>query len=144
MHSFLRWVALALLVWSVISAWRGMGAQRAFTAGDQKRGLFTMALLHVQLLLGLALWALGERGLKAFADPDVMSNSMLRFFAVEHMVGMIVGILLGTLGHSLSKRAISDRMKFRKQAIWFTLALVVILVMIPWPFREGFEWVGWF
>jgi len=144
MHSFLRWVALALLVWSVISAWRGMGAQRAFTSGDQKRGLFTMALLHVQLLLGLALWALGERGLKAFADPDVMSNSLLRFFAVEHMVGMIVGILFGTLGHSLSKRASSDRMKFRKQAIWFTLALVVILVMIPWPFREGFEWVGWF
>jgi len=103
-----------------------------------------MVVLHVQLLLGVALWALGERGMKAFADPDVMSNSMLRFFAVEHMVGMMVGILFGTLGHSLSKRASSDRMKFRKQAIWFTLALVVILVMIPWPFREGFEWVGWF
>jgi hypothetical protein len=54
-----------------------------------------------------------------------------------------VGIVLGTLGHSLSKRASSDHAKFRKQAVYFTLALVVILAMIPWPFREGFEWVGW-
>lgn len=143
MHSFLRWVALVLLVWSVVAAWRGAGSGKSFTDGDKKRGMFTMIVLHVQLVLGFALWFLGGRGMKAFADPEVMTNSVLRFFAVEHMVGMILGIVLGTLGHSLSKRASGDHAKFRKQAIFFTLALVVILAMIPWPFREGFEWVGW-
>lgn len=144
MHSFLRWVALVLLVWSVVAAWRGAGSGAAFKASDKKRGMFTMIVLHVQLVLGFALWFLGDRGMKAFADPEVMSNSVLRFFAVEHLTGMVIAIVFGTLGHSLSKRATTDRDKFRKQAVWFTIALVLILAMIPWPFRPGFEWVGWF
>jgi membrane protein DedA with SNARE-associated domain len=68
----------------------------------------------------------------------------LRFFAVEHITGMIVAIVFGTLGYSLSKRASTDAARFRAQALLFSLALLLILALIPWPFRAGFEAYGWF
>ena len=52
MHSALRWVALVLLVVTLVKAWQNRGG--AFTKGQGKLGLFTMITLHVQLLLGLA------------------------------------------------------------------------------------------
>lgn len=141
LHSALRWVALILLVLTIVGALRGGGT---FTEGARKRGLFTMIVLHLQLLLGLTLYLGGENGIALFEQADVMSNGVLRFFAVEHMMGMVIGISLGTLGHVLTKRATTDASKYRRQAVWFGLALLVIVVSIPWPFRTGFEAYGWF
>jgi lauroyl/myristoyl acyltransferase len=59
-------------------------------------------------------------------------------------MGMVIGIFFGTLGHTAVKRAKSDASKYRKQAIWFGFALLVIAASIPWPFRSGFEAYGWF
>lgn len=141
LHSALRWVALILLVITVIGSFTGGST---FTEGARKRGLFTMITLHVQLVVGLALYFLGQNGVALFKQADVMSDPMHRFFAVEHLTGMLVAILFATLGHSLAKRAGSDRSKYRKQQIWFTFALILIVASIPWPFRPGFEAYGWF
>jgi len=144
LHGTLRWVVLVLLAIAAVRGILGLRSAAAFTPGHRKLGLFTMIALHVQLVLGLALYFIGENGLKLFDRPDVMSDARLRFFAVEHITGMLVAIALGTLGHSLAKRATTDAARFRAHAVWFTLALVLILAMIPWPFRAGFEAYGWF
>ncbi len=141
LHSALRWVALILLVVTFIGALLGGST---FTEGARKRGLFTMIALHVQLVLGLILYFVSEKGLALFQQPDVMKNSVYRFFAVEHISVMVIGILLGTLGHSLVKRTEGDRAKYRKQALFFGLALLLIVSRIPWPFMSGFEAYGWF
>ena len=67
----------------------------------------------------------------------VMKDSAARFWAVEHMTGMIIGILLITLGKSVAKKNFNDALKHKRSAILFTLALVIILLTIPWPFRVG-------
>jgi ABC-type antimicrobial peptide transport system permease subunit len=141
LHSTLRWVALILLVVTVVGALRG---GQSFTEGARKRGLFTMIALHLQLVFGFVLYFAGNNGVALFQQANVMKDSVLRFFAVEHMMGMVVGIVLGTLGHSLVKRANGDQAKYRKQALFFGLALLVIVASIPWPFRPGFEAHRWF
>lgn len=141
LHSALRWVALILLLVTVVGALRG---GQTFTEGARKRGLFTMLALHVQLVLGLVLYFAGNNGVALFKQADVMKTPVLRFFAVEHLTGMLIAIALGTLGHSLVKRTAGDRAKYRKQALYFGLALVLIVASIPWPFRPGFEAYGWF
>jgi hypothetical protein len=73
-----------------------------------------------------------------------MADTNIRFFGMEHLVLMLLAIALGTLGHSLSKRAQDAEAKYRKQTLYFGLALLVILLGIPWPFRPGFEGYGWF
>ena len=143
MHSALRWVALALLVLVVAKALTGRSGNKPFTAGQKKLGLFTMIALHLQLVLGLLLYMM--RGwIGMLGQEGTMSNSYTRFFAVEHVTLMIVAIVLGTLGYSLSKRASDDAAKHKKQRMFFGLCLLLVVLGIPWPFRPGFEAIGWF
>ena len=142
LHSTLRWVALILLA---VTWFRAFSQRRSgvFSPLQAKLGLFTMVTLHLQLLLGLSLYFL--RGWhEAIAQPGAMSVTNVRFFGMEHLVLMLLAITLGTLGHSLSKRAQDAESKYRKQALFFGLALLVILLGVPWPFRPGFEGYGWF
>jgi preprotein translocase subunit SecY len=142
LHGTLRWVVLILMVFSIVKAFSGMSSGRSFGSGDYKRGLFTMISLHVQLLLGFILY-FGKGWSSMLGNADAMADTIMRFFSLEHMVTMLLAVVLGTLGHSLAKRAEDDRTKFRRQAIWFTVSLVLILSSIPWPFRAGFEAYGW-
>ncbi len=142
LHGFLRWVVLVLLLLSIVKAFSGMSAGRNFSKGDMKRGLFTMISLHIQLVLGFILY-FGKGWSSMLGNADAMANTVMRFFSLEHMATMLIAVILGTLGHSLSKRASDDRIKFKRQAIWFTVSLVLILSSIPWPFRAGFEAYGW-
>ena len=143
MHSALRWVALVLLVMVVVKSVQGSRGRAPFTEGQRKLGLFTMIALHLQLVLGLMLYMM--RGwIGVLGQEGTMSNSYARFFAMEHATLMVVAIVLGTLGYSLSKRAADDAAKYKKQALFFGLCLLLILLGIPWPFRPGFEQVGWF
>ena len=142
LHGTLRWVVLILLVLSIVKAFTGMSSGRSFGDGDRKRGLFTMISLHVQLVLGFVLY-FGNGWSSMLGNADAMADTVKRFFSLEHMATMVLAVALGTLGHSLAKRAGEDRGKFRSQAIWFTVALLLILSSIPWPFRAGFEAYGW-
>ena len=142
LHGTLRWVVLILLILSIVKAFSGMSSGRSFADSDRKHGLFTMISLHLQLVLGFVLYF--AKGWSAkLGEPGTMADTVLRFFSLEHMATMTLAVVLGTLGYSLAKRADEDRSKFRRQAIWFTVALLLILSSIPWPFREGFEAYGW-
>jgi hypothetical protein len=65
-----------------------------------------------------------------------MKDKFYRFFWVEHPVGMVLAIGLITLGYGMSKKSVSDTTKFRRAFWYFTIALVIILITIPWPYRE--------
>ena len=143
MHSALRWMALVLLVLVVVKSIQGSRGNTPFTEGQRKLGLFTMIALHLQLVLGLMLYMM--RGwIGMLGQEGTMTNSYTRFFAVEHATLMVGAIVLGTLGYSLSKRATGDQAKHKKQALFFGLCLLLIALGVPWPFRPGFEQVGWF
>jgi uncharacterized membrane protein len=134
---------LALLVVTIFKAWSTKRNASGFSAGQAKLGLFSMISLHIQLLLGLALYFM-KGWASMLGTPGVMSSTVMRFFAVEHLVGMLIAIVFGTLGHSLVKRASTDELKNRRQFRYFLIALVIIVASIPWPIRPGFEAYGWF
>ncbi|MEN9685851.1 MAG: hypothetical protein RLZZ28_1637 [Bacteroidota bacterium] len=139
LHNFLRWVLLILLVLSIVKAYTGWKGKKAFTAGDKKTWLFTMITAHTTLLLGLYQVLLGRYGLLNYTLPEgtsVMKDKFLRFFLVEHPVGMVLAIVLITLGNGMARKAVADEVKYKKAFYYFILALIIILASIPWPFRE--------
>jgi uncharacterized membrane protein YphA (DoxX/SURF4 family) len=73
----------------------------------------------------------------------VMKNASLRFFAIEHMVGMLIAIILVHVGYGFSKKDIPDAMKHKRAILFYGLALLIILVFIPWPFRTVGAGRGW-
>ena len=138
----MRWVVLALIIVTIFKAWSAKRNGSGFSAAQAKLGLFSMISLHVQLLLGLALYFM-KGWASMLGSHGVMSSTVMRFFAVVHLAGMLVAILFGTLGHSLAKRARTDELKNQRQLRYFLIALIIIIASIPWPIRPGFEAYGW-
>lgn len=139
LHNLLRWVILILLVVSIVKSYTGWQQKRVFSAGDKKIWLFTMIAAHITLLVGLYQWLFGRYGVFVTSLPagtSVMKDKFFRFFWVEHPTGMIISIILITLGHGMAKKAVSDEAKYKKAFWYFTIALLVILITVPWPFRE--------
>jgi hypothetical protein len=58
---------------------------------------------------------------------------MARFFLLEHPLGMVAAIALAHVGGIRIKRATNDTQRHQTAAIFFGLALVLILLSIPWP-----------
>ena len=147
LHSFLRWVIIVLAVVAIYRNYNGMKSGRAFGAGDRKTGLFLMISAHTTLLIGLYLWLAGPWGLANISNLGfgvVMKDPVYRFFAVEHIFGMLVAIVLITIGRGAAKKAIPDAAKFRRSFWLFLVALVIILVTVPWPWRlvgAGRHWI---
>lgn len=144
LHNLLRWIILILLLVSIYKSYVGWTSKKQFAAADKKIWLFTMIASHITLLLGLYQWTFGSLGL--FTGPnrsfgEVMKNSTTRFFQVEHPVSMILAIVFITLAHGMAKKSVDDTTKYQKAFRYFLVALVLILVAVPWPFREvGRPW----
>ncbi|MES2004446.1 MAG: hypothetical protein V4450_07985 [Bacteroidota bacterium] len=139
LHNFLRWVILVLLLLSIVKAYTGWQSKKVFSPGDKKIWLFTMISAHITLLLGLYQVAFGRYGFLSTSLPEgtsVMKDKFFRFFWIEHPVGMLLAIVLITLGHGMAKKVVSDEVKYKKAFFYFLIALVIILATIPWPFRE--------
>jgi hypothetical protein len=123
-HSWLRWAVIAA----------GLAAVARGGAPGSSTGRWFIILLDVQMLLGLLLYfvlspfttaALGDFG-------AAMKTPQLRFFAVEHVFGMVIGIALAHIGAGKIKKASAER-RGRLALIFYGLALVAILASIPWP-----------
>jgi hypothetical protein len=135
LHSFLRWVILLLLVISVLMSLAGMTGKKPFSAGQTKTALFLMISAHIELLVGLYQWIFGPWGVKRLGDMG--TDRVARFYGMEHITAMIIAIVLITIGRRVTKKNIPDAAK-QKRTFWlFLVALVIILLSIPWPFREG-------
>ncbi|NNC82156.1 MAG: cytochrome B, partial [Flavobacteriales bacterium] len=117
-----------------------IGSAKRFFEKDRKMALFIMIISHVQLLLGFSLYFM--RGYQG--QLGEMGNALLRFRSLEHPLGMVIAILLITMGYGRIKRATSDAAKFKAVKVLYGIALIIILISIPWPFREGMAHYGWF
>ena len=139
LHSVLRWIILLLLVIAILRHLTGMMSKRPINAGDRKIDLFLMISAHITLVIGLYQWIVGGFGLKSFQNNGfsaVMHDDKLRFWAVEHIFGMLLAIVLITVGRGAVKRSADAGV--HKKAFWFfLLALIIILATVPWPGRAG-------
>lgn len=144
-HSLLRWILLLLLVTALYKAYRGWTTRRSFDESDRKMALFTLIAAHLQLVFGVVLYFVSDLVRGARMDMGAaMKDKILRFWAVEHLLLMLISIALITIGYAKAKRAVKDEAKFRYLAVFFGIALVLILMGIPWPFRVIGEGRGWF
>lgn len=145
-HSALRWIILILLIITIIRAYDGWKGNRQYLKSDRKLVLFTFVFAHVQLLIGFMLYFISDIVQSALADMgSAMKDKVLRFWAVEHILTMVVAVLLITIGYSLAKRAANDVQRYKSIFIYYLAGLILILISIPWPFLKVIgKGRGWF
>jgi len=129
-HSLFRYLILLLLLITLFKSLSGWFGKKQYLPGDKRVALFTLITAHIQLLLGL--WVYAKSPFVLFSNMSDASREV-RFFTMEHSAMMIISIVLITLGYSLSKRGKDDAAKHKRVAIFFLLALAVIFIAIPWP-----------
>jgi hypothetical protein len=123
-----------------------VAGSRPFIRSDARTGSILVGFADLMLLIGLALWYFGPRGYKTIESIGMsaaMKNPVERFFAVEHLAGMLIAIILLHIGKAQGRKAISDRAKHRRTLLFYLLALLIIIISIPWPFRQigaGSRW----
>ena len=135
LHSYLAYVALAVLFLAVANAIMGLVGNRMFAAlgKDFRLSLFALIVCHLQLLVGLVLFFLSPNGLNAIQELGMGGmNSALRLLAVEHPFVNILAVILITIGWSRHKKFMDGKKKFKSIAIFYGLGLVLILSRIPW------------
>jgi hypothetical protein len=146
LHNLMRWVILILLIASILKSFSGWQNKKAFTKDDKKLWLFALISAHITLLIGLYQLLFGRFGLFITTLPEgtkLMKDKFFRFYWVEHPTGMIVAIILITLGYGMAKKTVSDQTKFKKAFWFFLIALILMLATVPWPFRQiiGRPWI---
>jgi len=134
LHSWLRWLVLLTGVVAFVRAAAGASGRKPWRPSDDRAGFWFVMALDVQFLLGLILYVfLSPITHAAFADfGAAMKSSGLRFWAVEHVAGMLVGVALAHVGRVRARKTDSLR-RHKVAAIFFGLALAAILASIPWP-----------
>lgn len=136
---------MILVVGALAKAISGMASGAAYGGMDNKLSLFSLISCHIMLLLGFALYFVSpivQSGLMNMGSA--MKDPVLRFWTVEHLSVMIIGIILITVGRVRLKKLDNDAAKHKNIVIFFGIGLLLILSRIPWPFMEGFANRGWF
>lgn len=128
-HSGLRWVFLVLILGSLLLA---LTNKKVFGDKEKKFALFTMILAHLQFTIGIVLYFMSN---KVRFSAETMSTSVLRFFTMEHILGMLIAIVLITIGRKKALLAETPEIANKKIVVFFGIGLIIILAMIPWPFR---------
>lgn len=145
LHSLVRWAIVIVGIVAVVRAWIGWRGGRSWAQLDDRLGLGFTTAMDLNLLLGLLLYfVVSPITTGALKDMGAaMGNSVTRFFAVEHILVMLVAVVVAHIGRSRSKKATTDAGKFKQAAIFFTVALVLVLLAIPWPFLAAGAGRGW-
>ena len=123
LHSGLRYVVLILVLLSILQAITA--GSKPYTPANKKVNLFALITAYLQLVIGLILYFISPN-----VDFSKMSEPAYRYWNVEHISMMILAIVLITVGYSKSKKAKDDKSKHKTIALFYSIAVIIVLAAI--------------
>ncbi|WP_418508652.1 hypothetical protein [Corallibacter sp.] len=134
LHSYWAYLVLLILVLATLNALIKTIGNKEYEAKDFRLSLFTLIVTHIHLLLGIILFFAADYFslISEMGMGEVMKNSTLRSNIVEHPFTMIVAVALITIGYSKHKKKLTSKNKLKTIAIFYTIALILVLAKIPW------------
>lgn len=129
-HSGIRWLILLAAVIVVVKSLIGLFASGSYTKFDKIIAIFFTMFMRVQFVLGVVLYFFLSPYTSKFSFN--MSDATERFWSVEHLLLMIFAIGAAEMGSKISRKSDDAQVKFKFQAIFFGISLLLILVGIPW------------
>ena len=135
LHSLVRWLVVLSLIYAIYRAYRGLFTNKPFSKHDNSIRHNTASIAHLQLVIGVWLYLISPI-IHYFLHnyKEAVQQREIRFFGMEHNIMMLAAIIIISIGSGSAKRKLTDREKFKTMATWFTIALIIILISIPWKF----------
>jgi fructose-specific phosphotransferase system IIC component len=143
LHSILRWVVILLAVVTIGRALIGWLGKKPWTQLDNRLSSFFTIGFDIQILIGLILYFISPVNQAALRNfSGAMRNADMRFYAVEHIFMMILALGIAHAGRTLSRKAKDAFKKHRNAAIFYILAILLVLAAIPWATRPLIRFWG--
>lgn len=131
LHSYMAYLVLLGLLISIIVALVGMAGNKPFTQKDRKMALLGLIPAHLQWVIGVIVYFVSPWGISN-ATGAAMKDATSRLYILEHPLTMIIAVVLITIGYAKAKRQFDSSNGFKSVAIFYGLALILILARIPW------------
>jgi Na+-driven multidrug efflux pump len=134
-HSITRWILLTGLITVILTSYYGYRKSKTYSVTDNAIRHWTATVAHLQLIIGILLYSKSPV-IQYFwhHSKEAISDLNTTFFALIHITIILSAIVLITIGAALAKRKQDDKSKFTTQLLWFSIALLLIIIAIPWPF----------
>lgn len=136
-HYYIMAALLALLIFTIGKFILNKREKIPFGKNEDKTTLLILILAHTQFLIGLFLLIAGPMGAYLSDMKSVMGNSDLRLMIVEHPLTMIIGVVLITMARIKMKKKSNDADKYKTVIIYYSIALFVFIIRIPWNHLNG-------
>lgn len=135
LHSDLRWVVIALGLAALTRAVLGLRRRAPWRRSDDRVVRAFLAALDTQVLLGVVLWLLWSPFAQAFREAPgaAMRDSEVRFWGMEHQVGMALAFIAAHAGHVLGRRRGEAWQRHRTVAIALLVWALLVASSFPWP-----------
>jgi len=133
-HSTWAIITLIILIIAVVNAIIGLTSKKEYSDKSLRIALFALIVAHIQLIIGFISFftSASFNFLKDNGMGAVMKDSTARLFVVEHPLMMILAIVFITIGFSKHKKKTTNFTKFKTIAIFYGIALLLVLSRIPW------------
>ncbi|WP_223549750.1 hypothetical protein [Aestuariivivens sp. NBU2969] len=133
LHSYWAYLVFLILILASLNALFKSISGKEYGAKDFRISLFTLIVSHIQLLIGLVLYFISPRfDLWSELGGSVMGNGLARLYLVEHPLVNIIAVALITIGYSKHKKKLTSVSKLKVLAVFYCIALILILSRIPW------------
>lgn len=131
LHSAFAYLVLLALIAVIGYSLFLLVKKGSFTEKVRKSALIVFICSHIQLLVGLVLYTISPVGVSSFST-EAMGNSILRLYTLEHPLLMILSIIIITVGYLKAKKPGDDARRLRTIVVYYSIALVLMLLVIPW------------
>lgn len=131
LHSYWAYLVFLMLVVATFNALFKTFTNKEYEARDFRISLFTLIVSHIQFLIGIILWFVADY-FGEMSMGEIMKNSAIRNVAVEHPVAMLLAVAFITIGYSKHKKKLTSAKKLKTIAIFYSIALILVLAKIPW------------
>ncbi|RYZ53996.1 MAG: hypothetical protein EOP49_06120 [Sphingobacteriales bacterium] len=136
LHSLFRWLVVLSLLYAVFRAYKGYRSRRTFSKTDDRMRHWTATIAHIQLMIGMAVYTQSPLIKYFWKHPRQVATHHFDalFYGMIHALGMLLAIVLITIGSAMARRKADSAGKFRTMLLWFSLACIIIILFVPWPF----------
>ncbi len=131
LHSYWAYLVFLMMIITTVNALVKHFGKKEYEPKDFRIALFTLIVSHIQLLIGIVLW-FSQDYFGELSVTEVMNNKAIRSNAIEHPFAMILAVAFITIGYSKHKKKLTSAGKLKPLAIFYTLALILVLAKIPW------------